>query len=787
MLTNYLTIILRKLRKERLYTFVNLLGLTIGLCAVLLIGLFVNDELSYDEFHSDKDRMFRVIRNSEQFGYGGLIACDYVNSVAEVAPQIEAYSRMSRIDEQVLLESGDVRLYSGDTYRVDHNFFEFFDFHLLDGIPAEVLKQPGTAVISRSMARRMFGDENPVGKELRLDKERSLMITGLAANPPANSHVRFDLLVAENGEFKNQFETMGYVSSLASYVRLTPGYDLNAVTDQFDQLRDKVSYAMFLDDVEFQLIPLTQQHLTPYYEYDFFAKNDIRFIYLFTGIGLVILILAVINYINLATAQALRRSKEIGLRKVIGANRSQLMIYQFLESIVVTTMAFVLAFALAERALPIYNDLLNKSITLNYLSLEFLFGVPAMGIIIGVLAGAYPAFFQSRFQAIRLVNEQNTGRGGKKNLRRGLMLLQFVVAGVLLLTSLIMQSQMSYLKEKDLGFDQDHLVSIPLYEDSLYNGAYLKQQINSIAGIKDVSVSTWKMGGGTSSGVFDGKHNEGEGAEYLRLEYIAADKDYINTLGLRVKESSSSYREKGLQQGEVVVSQKLIDTFDWNENPVGRKVYNFDNQEFTIVAVVEDFYVRPLTTEVRAALVYLGSEPRFENLILRIDAQSYRAVLDKVSPLYEETYQRPFVYAFVDDQMAQFYETELGQLRLFSIMTSLAVFIALMGLLALTTYMTQQRQKEVSIRKVLGASVKELLLILNKEHTWLTVIAFAIAVPLSVYLMQGWLANFKYHIQLGPSLFVLAIIGFVTLNVIITLVYTLRVSKANPAHTLRNE
>lgn len=787
MLTNYLTIIIRKLRKERLYTFVNLLGLTIGLCAVLLIGLFVNDELSYDKFHSDKDRMFRVISNSEQFGFNGLIACDYVESVAEIAPQIEAYSRISRIDEQVLLESGETRLYSENTFLVDHNFFEFFDFGLLDGMAAEVLKQPGTAVISRSMADRIFGNKNPVGKELLLDKERSVLITGVAADPPANSHIRFDLLVAQQEEFSNQFENMGYVSSLISYIKLTPGYDLSSVTGQFDQLRDKVAYAMFLDDLVFQLVPLTEQHLAPYYEYDFFAKNDIRFIYLFTGIGLVILILAVINYINLATAQALRRSKEIGLRRVIGANRSQLMVYQFLESVVVTTVAFVLAFALAERALPLYNDLLHKSITLDYLSIEFLLGVPAMGMVIGVLAGAYPAFFQSRFQAIRLVNEQNTGRGGKKNLRRGLMLLQFTVAGVLLLTTLIMQSQMGYLEEKDLGFDQDHLVSIPLYEDSVFNGAYLKQQVSGIAGIKDVSVSTWKMGGGTSSGVFSDRHTEGEGAEYLRLEYIAADKDYINTLGLRVKASSGAYREHGLQPGDVAVSQKLIDTFGWNENPIGRKVYDYHNKEMTIAAVVEDFYVRPLTTEVRAALVYLGSEPRFENLVLRIDAQNYRTVLDRVGPLYEQSYKRPFVYAFVDDQKAQFYRTEFGQLRLFSIMTSLAVFIALMGLLALTTYMTQQRQKEVSIRKVLGASVKELLLMLNKEHTWLTVIAFALAVPLSIYLMQDWLANFKYHVQLGPALFALAIAGFIAINVIITLVYTLRVSKANPAHTLRNE
>lgn len=787
MLKNYLTIILRKLRKERLYTFVNLLGLTVGLCAVLFIGLFVNDELSFDKFHTDKDRTFRVISQSPRFGYSSHIASDYVDRVAEVTPQIESFSRIRKMGGQALLEAEGTRLYAREVLMVDHNFFEFFDFKLLDGQAANVLNEPATAVISEAMAARVFGDKNPVGERLLIDKARSVVITGVAADAPANSHIQFDLLVSEDGGFESDFEKMGYVSSVISYVKLLSDEDVSYVTEQLAYMKDKMPYTILLEGETFELMPLVEQHLTSAYENDAFAKNDLRFIYLFTGIGLVILILAVINYINLATAQALRRLKEIGLRKVIGASRSQLLMYQFMESVVVTTISFILAFALAERALPLYNSLLSKSITLNYLSPEFLVGVPVLGGIVGLLAGAYPAFFQSRFQALRLVNRQISDKGGKKNLRRGLMLLQFMVAGVLLLTTLIMQSQVRYLKEKDLGFDKDHLLSVPMYEDSVYNGAYLKQQVSSLAGVKNVSVSSWRMGGGLSSVVFSSDPDQNEDAERVRMEYILGDKDYIQTLGLKVTESSQSYREHGIRSGEVVASLKLLEVLGWQDNPIGREVYDFDSETFTIVAVVEDFHVRPLKTEIRPALIYLGNAPRSENLIVRLEAESYATVIESVGGLYEEAFQRPFEYSFVDDQMEQFYKTEFGQFKLFSILTSLAVFIALMGLLALTTYMTQQRQKEVSIRKVLGASMKELLLMLNKEHTWLTIIAFAIATPVAVYAMQDWLANFKYHIDLKPTLFITAVLGFVALNIIITLVYTLRVSRANPAETLRND
>lgn len=786
MLKNYLTIILRKLRKERLYTIVNLSGLSVGLCAFLLILLFVRDELSFDEFHEDKANIYRVLSNDQRFGYGASIACDYLKLVADDLPQVNSYTRISTLGGQVLLETKAQRTYITQAYYVDKNFFSFFDFELINGVAEDVLDGPDYAVISESLAQRVFGEENPVGKTLLLNKQLSVFVNGVAKGAPANSSVKFDLLITEAGKMDNQFEERGLLGLATTYVNINPLIAPEVVADRLTALKERSPYRMFLEEMAYELLPLTEQRLTPLYESDTFAKNDIRFIYLLSGIGLVILFLALMNYINLTTAQSIRRSAELGLRKVIGASRKQLLGYQLLESTVVTTIALAIAFALAERLMPVYNGLLNKGIVLSYNSPGFLVGVPLFGLILGLLAGAYPAITISRVKPLRLVNRQLTNTGGNKNLRRVLVLTQFMVAGGLLLTTLIMQSQMNYMKTKDLGFEKEHLVTLPLYGDSTA-AVILRQEVAQVAGVKDLSLSSWKMGRGYTTQAFNDNFEEKEDALRTRVEYIRSDENYVKTMGLRITNASDSYKEYGLREDEVVISQALANEFNWTSEPLGKQVFTYDKKPRTVVAVVADFHSRALKSQLMPSLIMLNGDASFDYLEVRLEGAFHGNVLSDIRPLYEETLERPFQYFFVDDEAARYYETELGQLRLFSIFSSLAVFIALIGLAALTTYMTQQRQKEVSIRKVLGASVKELLLMLNKEHTWLTLIAFAIATPVAVYAMQEWLANFKYHISLKPTLFITAVLGFVALNILITLVYTLRVSRANPAHTLRNE
>ena len=787
MFINYLTIILRKLRKERTYTSINLLGLTVGLCAFLLIMLFVRDELSYDEFHTDKDRMFRVLANDANYGYNDT-PVDYVELVAAETPQITAYTRMMRSSREALIESEAKKLYVEGVYVVDRNFFQFFDFPLQNAPRESVFNQGNQAVITPALAGRLFGDENPIGRELVIEKDRRVTVTAVAAALPANSYIQFDIVVSEAGELKNQYEQKGWLRTLLTYVKLNDAAQQGFVKDQFDRLVDKPVYSFFLQDETFELLPLTEQRLTPLYETDYFAKNDIRFIYLFMGIGVVILLLALINYVNLATAQSIRRAKEIGLRKVIGASRKQLIGYQLMESVIMTTLAFTLAFALAERLMPTYNNILNKDIHLDYLSFEFLLGVPLFGLVIGLLAGLYPAFYLSGFRPIKLVNQQTASGGGKKLIRRGLVLIQFAAAGILLLVTLIMQSQLNYLDDKDLGFDKSHLISIPLYKDTVWNRSVLQESLDRLAGVETTSLGNWALGQGTTSYYFSNEHEEGEGADRTRVELVNADGHYAQTLGLEMAVTSESFEVNGLREGEVVISRKLAQRFGWEADPIGQRLYNYRNDFFTVVGMVEDYHSRDFSFEILPTVILPGEkEAVYRHLIVKVAPGANRQVLDESKAIYEPLVQRPFQYFYLEDTAARFYESEQGQMRLFSVFSSLAVFIALIGLVALAMYMTEQRQKEVSIRKVLGASVRQLVALLNREHLWLTVMAFLVAIPVSIYAMQGWLQNFAYRIEIPPLLFVLALVGFMALNVVVTYFYTHRVSRANPADTLRNE
>lgn len=783
MFRNNLKLILRKLKREKLYTFVNILGLTVGLTAFLLIGLYVRDELSFDRFHDNHENIYRVISQSEEGGYSSLVVSDYVDYFEEDSPQIESYTRLAIKEFYSLVESEDKALNVEKVLYTDRNFFEFFSFALDEENLSSVFNQSGSAVITTELSEKLFGSDDPIGKSLKINKDESVIITGLAETVPSNSHIQFEMVVYDQGYFKNDYTNKHFVKSAITYLTLSPGSSAGQVAEEIDAAKPKPDYARFLENESFSLLPMTDQRLKAPFEFDYYENNDIRYVKLFSGIGLVVLLLAVINYINLVTAQSLKRQKEVGLRKVIGAQKLHLVFYHLFESTVVALISFALAFAIAERLMPLYNGWLEKDIILQYDSWEFVSWVFIAGIALGFVSGAYPAFYISRFKPLMLINNKSLGLSNKEGLRKFLVLFQFIISGLLLVVAVLMHNQMRYLKTKDLGFNPEFVVQVPLYRSSEYSHESLKNEIQNISGVEFASVSGWQVGGGAKTGITDDPKNIQESRE---AAVISADKDYAKTLGLSFIMKADHFEFDKLNSNEVVVNEALVQDFGW-ENPLGQKIYNFDTRPLEVVAVVADFHTYSLKQEVEPHFIQPLTERSARNALLKINGEQAQQTLANVGEVYESMVQRPFEFYYLNDQIRDFYKKEQGQFLLFQIFSSLAIFVSLLGLVGLTIYTVQQRRKEVSVRKVLGASVQRLILMLNKEYSILVLIAFIIASPIAYYAMQGWLEEFKYRITISPLIFVIACLAFLSLSWLVTIAQSLRVSRENPADVLREE
>lgn len=792
MLRNHLKLVLRKLRKERIYTFVNITGLTIGLTAFLLIALYVRDELSFDQFHTNKDNIYRVTslskgRNGNSIS--GYIASDFAEFFTPQVPQIESFTRLSTVNGTILVEEGEKQLYANKVFYADKNFFEFFDFKLINSNKSGVFSSGGQAVVTEQFAKKFFNDEDPVGRSLKINKTKSVMINGVVSEPPSQSHIQFEMLIYEPGHFENTFKKYGGIRNVITYVEVKEGAEFIALKDQLNDARSIPPYSNFFEafDYQFDLLPMTEQRLSAPYSRDFFELNDMRFVKLFTGIALIVLFLALINYMNLVTAQSARKIKEVGIRKVIGATKMNLMYHQFIESVVLVVISFLLSFGVTERLLPLLNQELDKDIQLSYSSPEFFLWVFASGIVLGLIAGIYPAMNIARFKPLVLVQKRGSFLSSKGYFRRALFLFQYVASGILLIALFLIANQMNYLKNHDLGFDQEMLVVLPLYGDAPNSMETIKTEIGKVGGVLSASLSNWKVGSNATMNIYDGKHKNGEGVNGYSTNFINADGDFLSTIKGELIATVPGFKLSDLSGNQILVNEVLVDTLNWEE-PLGRKLYDWSNREKTIVGVFKNIHTYSLKEKVEPSIIEGGTSVfAKDKLLLKLDGTEFSSTVDKISSSYEKLTERPFEFYFMEDEVKAFYKKEQGQFKLFQIFSFLAVFISLLGLIALTIYMVEQRRKEVSIRKVLGASIKQLILMLNREYTVLVIIAFLIASPIAYYSMQDWLSAFKYRISIHPLLFIGALMAFMVLSWLVTILQSFRVSRENPADVLRDE
>jgi putative ABC transport system permease protein len=808
MIRNYIKTAWRNLLRNKSYAAINIIGLAIGIASCMLIFLIIQFESSFDKFHSKKDHIYRVLtvfNNPDGVHPSSGTPLPIAEGLRIDFPQLKEVAAILRNDGSHYSignsSKGEAikKFKENDAYYAEPQFFNIFDFGWLAGDKKTALSEPNTVVLTQDEAEKFFGNwHDAIGKIIRYENKTDLKVTGILKNTPANTDFPLKLVVSyatmttKGGDFYgNRQDWVSTFGDHNCYVVLPD----NISAAQFDKnLKAFVKKHKPADYVKdgFQLQALADMHYNTdvsVYSYHPFSKQLLNAISL---IGLFLLIIACVNFINLATAQAVNRSKEVGIRKVLGSNRNQLVMQFISETLIITLFAVVLAVALAEIALPMLNKLLEIKLTnafiIDPVLLSFL-----LGIIISVtlLSGLYPAMVLSGFNPISaLKNKIVAGRTSGISLRRALVVFQFCIAQVLVIGTLVIIHQMSYFKNKSLGFDKDAILTVPFPGDSLSKSklSTLRDQLLSQPGIKDVSYSFASPSDDNGWGS-DFKYNNSPKQTNFSAQLKWADAEYFNLYKLQFI-AGQPYSKGDTIHGYVVNETliKKLGILDPRE-AIGKYIKLWDDKKkyAPITGVVKDFNIGSLKNPIQPVLMSSWKNV-YQKINIKVQPQNITQTLASIEKLWNNTFpDGMYEYQFLDEKIASFYKSEDQLSQLYKIFAGIAIFISCLGLYGLVSFMAVQRTKEVGIRKTLGASVASIVYLFSKEFTLLIIIAFAFSAPIGWYFMNKWLQDFTYHIPLGPGIFLLAIIASVAIAWITVGYKAIMAALANPVKSLRSE
>ena len=785
MLKNYLTIALRNLRRHRAFSFINIAGLAVGMACCLLIGLYVRQEVSYDRFHENADRLYRVAFVMDDGGQVWPTARTphpLAPALLDAFPEVEAAVRFRR--GEAVLRRGDDLFKEEAFYFADASVFDAFSFPLIHGEAGAALAAPFTLVLTEDAARKYFGPENPVGRMLTVEDMGDFTVTGVLQTIPQNAHFRFDFLASYATLNTLQPEALGQWDSAvtSTYLLLSAGYDAAAFEAKLPAIVAQ-RLGPEAGGSRFYLTPLTDVHLYSDLPGELGEGGDARYLYLFSSVALFILLIACINFMSLTTARSAERAREVGLRKVLGAVRRQL-VRQFLgESVLLALLAMGLAVVLVELTLPAFNTLTGKALTFGGGFLWWI-GLLGTGLAVGVLAGSYPAFALSIFCPAQVLKSQATPGSAGAWLRKGLVVLQFGIAVVLITGTLVMAEQLAYIQRKNLGFDKEQVAVIPL-QDSGVRSQYetIKQEVLAHPGVVQAAASYHTPGRGLGR-----YYVEVEGIEEtLDLPTYIVDYDYLETMGMHVTAGRAFSENLPTDATQAfMVNETAVRTFGWDE-PLGKTI-TWDSEKLgAVVGVVQDFHVRSLHEAIEPMILHIDPT-YFRRLSVRIRPDQIPETLAFLKTTFEQIDPRhPFEYSFVDQDFAMQYEAEQRTARLIRYAAILAILIACLGLLGLAAFSVQRRTKEIGVRKVLGATIPGIVLLLSKDFVRLVLVALVMAAPLSYLAMNHWLADFAYRVEISVGTFVLAG-GLALLIAVLTVSYqAIRAALADPVKSLRYE
>ena len=775
MLRSYFTIALRHLRKQKGYTLLNLSGLALGLAAGLLVLLYVHDELRFDRFHAHADRIHRINMLSD-FGLHGGTPWLPAEKITADFPEVEAMARFSKI--RVRFRQGE-EVVQEEAFYADPEVLEIFSFPLQQGDPAQALRAPHSLVLTPEKATQYFGGADPMGQTLATPTGEVYTVTGVLEPLPAQSHLAFDFLIASStAADANPWQLFS-----ESFVLLQPGADAAAVGTKLTEVASAEYLGWMLSDIAFETQPLTRIYLhSAHHRFTQGRQSDMQYVYIFGVIAAFLLLIAAINYMNLATARSLGRAREVGMRKVLGAGRGQL-VGQFLgEALLLALGALVVALALVELALPFFNDLTQKHIEVRYVGEGGLlpwFLLLTLGM--GLLAGSYPALVLSRFAPAGVLKRLASGvQGGR--LRRALVVTQFAISAALIIATVVIQQQLHYMQHKNLGFDQEQVVVLQLRGNMTEQAQVVRSEILHHPGVEQVSLTS----GTPISHMMTTREDEATGAQQF-VHHLSGDEHLLATVGFSLVAGRNFDPALATDSGAVLLNETAVRAFGLPENPLGETVV-----ERTVIGVVQDFHMSSLHEPIAPMLLKSVSSQRgqrgLSTILVRLRPDAAQPVLAHLETIWKQfAPDHPFTYAFLDDNVQKRYASERRLAQFFGIFSALVVLIAALGLFGLAAFTAQQRTKEIGIRKVLGASIGGIVVLLSKEFVRLIGWAFVIAAPLAYLAMDRWLQDFAYHIDLGAGTFLLAGGGLLLLAWLTVSYQSVRAALANPVQALRYE
>ncbi len=802
MFKNYFKTAIRNFRKNKTFSFINIIGLAIGLTCFVLIAVFVFDELSYDRYPVDAKNIYRV--NLGVIGNGDAPVYPNVDfavgeGMKNAFQEVKDFTRLSNASDFV--KYNDKQFKEDKLAFADSNFLQMFSIPLIRGNAKEALVQPNSVVISKAFAKKYFGDENPVDKSLVIGLRNAVYkVTGVFDKVPVNSHFHADAFMS----ISTWHVTHPTWSNLGpyTYLELNKNADVKKLEAKFPQLVAKyvvpeiqhdmgVSLAEAQKSVNtfiFSLQPLTDIHLYSHTKSEIEANGDIQYVYIFSVLAIFILLLACVNFTNLSIARSVKRAKEVGVRKVMGSAKFQL-IKQFLsESVFMSFCAMLLATVFIFLLLPYFNQLSGKQIGLGYfLNYKFILAIVALIFFVGIIAGIYPSFFLSSFNPVKVL-KGSSGTGRSRNaLRSSLIVFQFFVSTALIISTVIVYQQLNYMQNKKLGYDKEQVLFLPDGRLMGRDQDAFKGQVLHDGRVIAASISRAVPGGDIMDGTEVYPANENGNGTEIHMNIYHVDYDYVKTLGMQMKKGRYFSKEFGSDSNAVVINEAAVKELGWGRvDPIGRTIVRSGQQAFKVVGVVSDFHYASAKQKIAPLMLMLGGN--YGGLVVKVKTNDITGFLRDLKTKWDSfNPQGPFSYNFLDDKFAALYASELRTQQIFSAFAVLAIIIAGLGLFGLSAFVIEQRTKEIGIRKVLGASVQNVLLLVSKEFLSLVAIAFIISIPVTFWAMNKWLENYAYRIDIGIGVF--AIGGIVALLIAVATISfrAMKAAHANPVKSLRAE
>jgi putative ABC transport system permease protein len=807
MLENYFKTAWRSLTKNKVFTTLNVTGLSIGLACSLLIALYVVDELSYDRFNAHADHIYRINEQVKfgDFNYNGAEVPGIAGpTFARDFKQIEQYIRF-KTSPGVVIRKGNENIREDKVVYADSSLFNVFSLEMVAGNKETALKEPHSLVITESTARRYFTSTDVIGKTLSIDGNTDYKITGVIRDIPRQSHFNFDLFMPLC-ELENSRSDTWVTFNFQTYLLLKPGTDARQFETQLNRamqhyLAPQLKTELNSSEADFRkagnyikcsLTPLTAIHLHSDVADELGTNGSIQYVYIFSSIAIFILLIACINFMNLSTARSANRAKEVGVRKVLGGRRSRLIAQFLAESLVACFLSFAIAIAIVALLLPLFNQLADKQINISVLSRpSILLGISALLILVSLISGSYPAFFLSSFQPIRVL-KGNLSMGFKGSaFRNTLVVLQFTISVVLMIGTLVIYNQLRYIRDKDLGFNKDQVLLLQNTDALNNNTTAFTNELLQLPGVKNVTATGFLpvTGSRTTQGYTTMPHFDGK--TFTLMQAWRVDDRYLPTFQLQLKTGRNFSAQYQSDSTGLIINETAARLFG-GADPLGKKLYQLTDLStgatvaYHVIGVIKDFNYNSLREQVAPLVLNLRQDNR--GMALRIAGSNIPGLLDAIKAKWKSMVSsQPFSYSFLDEEFNKQYGADQRRGEIFLVLSVLAILIACLGLFGLVTFAAEQRIKEIGIRKLLGAGIPAIFNLLSKDFLKLLFLSVCIASPIAWWVMNKWLQDFAYRISIAWWMFVTVgaiclLIAIVTISFQVT-----KAAVANPAKSLRAE